>query len=159
MPPHHSGLKISPVTTLRATRSLCSLRQALRLTPPAKFSPFGHRPPFKGAGSCTNAFLVSCIFQMHIPHEHVLSHDGADPHPLKFFAVIPSPAYLFLRTYAVRRTKSAYGHCFPCGREYGSSPRLSPAPKPGSSSGAASLFVPPFCSGALSRSAAFEPGH
>ena len=50
MPPRHSGLKISPVTTLRATRSLRSLKQALRLTPPAKFSPFGHRSPFKGAG-------------------------------------------------------------------------------------------------------------
>ncbi len=50
MPPRHCGLKISPVTTLRATRSLRSLKQALRLTPPAKFSPFGHRPPFKGAG-------------------------------------------------------------------------------------------------------------
>ena len=49
-PPHHSGLKISLVTTLRRARSLCSLRQALWLTPPAKFSPFGHRPPFKGAG-------------------------------------------------------------------------------------------------------------
>ena len=60
-PPHHSGLKISPVTTLRATRSLRSLRQALRLTPPAKFSPFGHRPPFKGAGSCTSAALDSSI--------------------------------------------------------------------------------------------------
>ncbi len=49
-PPRHCGLKISPVTTLRATRSLRSLKQALRLTPPAKFSPFGHQPPFKGAG-------------------------------------------------------------------------------------------------------------
>ena len=49
-PPRHCGLKISPVTTLRATRSLRSLKQVLRLTPPAKFSPFGHRPPFKGAG-------------------------------------------------------------------------------------------------------------
>ena len=61
MPPHHSGLKILPVTTLRRARSLCSLKQALRLTSPAKFSPFGHRPPFKGAGSCTNTFLVSCM--------------------------------------------------------------------------------------------------
>ena len=42
-----------------------------------------------------------------------------------------------LRPCTARRKKSACGHSFPCGREYGSSPRLSPAPKLGSSSGAA----------------------
>ena len=42
-----------------------------------------------------------------------------------------------LRPCAARRKKSACGHSFPRGREYGSSPRLSPAPKPDSSSGAA----------------------
>ena len=56
-PPSHCGLKFWLVTTLRATRSLRSLKQALRLTPPAKISPYGHRPPFKWAGSCTNAYL------------------------------------------------------------------------------------------------------
>jgi len=39
------------------------------------------------------------------------------------------------------------------------SPRLSPAPKPGSSSGAASLSVPPFSSGAPHQSAGIAPGH
>ena len=57
-PPGHSGLKFWLVTTLRATRSLRSLKQALRLTPPAKISPFGHRPPFQWAGSCTSARLL-----------------------------------------------------------------------------------------------------
>ena len=56
-PPSHSGLKFWLVTTLRATRSLRSLKQALRLTPPAGISPFGHRPPFQWAGSCTSADL------------------------------------------------------------------------------------------------------
>ena len=60
-PPGHSGLKFWLVTTLRRARSLWSLRQALRLTPPAKISPFGHRPPFKWAGSCTSAFLCGFI--------------------------------------------------------------------------------------------------
>ena len=57
-PPSHCGLKFWLVTTLRATRSLRSLKQALRLTPPAGISPFGHRPPFQWAGSCTSA----CVF-------------------------------------------------------------------------------------------------
>ena len=57
-PPGHCGLKFWLVTTLRATRSLRSLKQALRLTPPARISPFGHRPPFKWAGSCTSARLL-----------------------------------------------------------------------------------------------------
>jgi|GEM_PF-4298711 len=75
MPPRHYGLKISPVTTLRATRSLRSLRQALRLTPPAKFSPFGHRPPFKGAGKLDQywtCFLhevwASCSMHLFLIH-------------------------------------------------------------------------------------------
>ncbi len=63
MPPRHSGLKISPVTPLRRARSLRSLKQALRLTPPAKFSPFGHRPPFKGAGELHQCLSVSCILR------------------------------------------------------------------------------------------------
>ena len=46
---------------LRRSRSLRSLRQADRLTPPANFSPFGHRAPFKRAGSCTSAGPGSCI--------------------------------------------------------------------------------------------------
>ena len=57
-PPSHCGLKFWLVTTLRRARSLRSLKQALRLTPPAKFSPFGHRPPFQWAGSCTNAYVL-----------------------------------------------------------------------------------------------------
>ncbi len=57
-PPSHCGLKFWLVTTLRATRSLRSLKQALRLTPPARISPFGHRPPFKWAGSCTSAYVL-----------------------------------------------------------------------------------------------------
>ena len=67
-PPSHCGLKFWLVTTLRATRSLWSLRQALRLTPPAKISPCGHRPPFKWAGSCTSARLLvfrRCGFTHH----------------------------------------------------------------------------------------------
>ena len=55
--------------------------------------------------------------------------------------------------------QSACGHSFPRGRECGLSPRLSPASKPGSSSGAASLFVPPFFSGAPPKSAGIAPGH
>ena len=66
-PPSHSGLKFWLVTTLRATRSLCSLKQALRLTPPARISPFGHRPPFKWAGSCTSAFLCRACFKCTSP--------------------------------------------------------------------------------------------
>ena len=62
-PPSHCGLKFWLVTTLRATRSLRSLKQALRLTPPAKISPFGHRPPFQWAGSCTSAFLCRAFFK------------------------------------------------------------------------------------------------
>ena len=80
MPPRHCGLKISPVTTLRATRSLRSLRHALRLTSPAKFSPFGHRPPFKGAGSCTSAELSSCMgCGLHFRYLR-FSYAGATPH-------------------------------------------------------------------------------
>ena len=80
MPPRHCGLKISPVTTLRRTRSLRSLKQALRLTPPAKFSPFGHRPPFKGAGSCTSAELSSCMgCGLHFRYLR-FSYAGATPH-------------------------------------------------------------------------------
>lgn len=84
-PPRHCGLKNWLVTTLRATRSRCSLKQALRLTPPANFSPFGHRPPFKGAGSCTSTCLCRTSLRTHIPYECVLSHGGADPHTLKNF--------------------------------------------------------------------------
>ena len=62
-PPGHSGLKFWLVTTLRATRSLRSLKQALRLTPPARISPFGHRPPFQWAGSCTSAYLCRAFFK------------------------------------------------------------------------------------------------
>ena len=47
---------------LRLTRSLRSLRQADRLTPPTRLPPFGHRAPFKRAGCCTSAGLVSRIF-------------------------------------------------------------------------------------------------
>ena len=43
-----------------------------------------------------------------------------------------------LRPCAARRKKSACGHFVPCGREYSLPTRPSPAPKPGSSSGAAS---------------------
>ena len=67
-PPSHCGLKFWLVTTLRATRSLRSLKQALRLTPPARISPFGHRPPFQWAGSCTSARLLvfrRCGFTHH----------------------------------------------------------------------------------------------
>ena len=88
-PPHHCGLKNWLVTTLRATRSLRSLKQALRLTPPANFSPFGHRPPFKGAGSCTSACLCRAFLRMHIPHEDVLSHGGAGPHSKAFPSLMP----------------------------------------------------------------------
>ena len=78
-PPRHSGLKISPVTTLRATRSLRSLRQALRLTPPAKFSPFGHRPPFKGAGKLHQCWTYrTCyagfIFNANVSHTPMQTH-------------------------------------------------------------------------------------
>ena len=88
-PPHHCGLKNWLVTTLRATRSLRSLKQALRLTPPANFSPFGHRPPFKGAGSCTSACLCRAFLRMHIPYEDVLSHGGAGPHSKAFPSLMP----------------------------------------------------------------------
>ena len=213
-PPRHSGLKISPVTTLRATRSLRSLRQALRLTPPAKFSPFGHRPPFKGAGNCTSAGLISCMRcglhfrcecfsytdtgphragsrSLHarrrfvsrastLPYANEHAYAGAGPHTIKklsksYAKVNPANAtshtharsaadrarlcraFFFpirrrkaprkcpaqpdssfpLRPCAARRKKSACGHSFPRGREYRFPLCLSPAPKPGSSSGAA----------------------
>ena len=71
-PPGHSGLKFWLVTTLRRARSLWSLRQALRLTPPAKISPCGHRPPFKWAGSCTSAFLCGFIGgRVHLGGAHI----------------------------------------------------------------------------------------
>ena len=84
-PPRHSGLKISPVTTLRATRSLRSLRQALRLTPPAKFSPFGHRPPFKGAGSCTSTVpVINMDTHLHCLCRRIFCEDVMPLHQ-KFF--------------------------------------------------------------------------
>ena len=101
-PPSHSGLKFWLVTTLRATRSLRSLKQALRLTPPARISPFGHRPPFQWAGSCTNARLL--VFRRcgagtvqnvsaHCARTQMrrvrVKYAGACPHPSRGFTACP----------------------------------------------------------------------
>ncbi len=101
-PPSHCGLKFWLVTTLRATRSLWSLKQALRLTPPAKISPFGHRPPFKWAGSCTSAYVLvfrrrgfthiaKCFCSFRAGSNAVLAvkYAGADPHPSRSFTACP----------------------------------------------------------------------
>ena len=107
MPPRHSGLKISPVTTLRATRSLRSLRQALRLTPPAKFSPFGHQPPFKEAGSCTSAGLVSGMrCGLHSRHERLV-HTSASPHRNDCLSLHAR------RNFVSRASTLPYGSAFP----------------------------------------------
>ena len=101
-PPGHSGLKFWLVTILRATRSLRSLKQALRLTPPARISPFGHRPPFQWAGSCTSARLF--VFRRgdgrHISKRFcalravsnavlTVKYAGAAPHPSRGFPACP----------------------------------------------------------------------
>ena len=101
-PPSHCGLKFWLVTTLRATRSLRSLKQALRLTPPAKISPFGHRPPFQWAGSCTSARLLVfrrrgfthhakwfCSFRAGSNAVLAVKYAGADPHPSRGFPACP----------------------------------------------------------------------
>ncbi len=101
-PPSHCGLKFWLVTTLRATRSLRSLKQALRLTPPARISPFGHRPPFKWAGSCTSTDLflfrqcggrhisIRLIHFAQIQMRRVrVKYAGAAPHPSLYFPACP----------------------------------------------------------------------
>ena len=101
-PPSHCGLKFWLVTTLRATRSLQSLKQALRLTPPAKISPFGHRPPFKWAGSCTSARLFVfrrrgfthyakwfCSFRAGSNAMLAVKYAEAGPHPSRGFPACP----------------------------------------------------------------------